>query len=187
MLSLVPPSQLLINQSVLHERCLFYAAGGTPHSRDFAWQELVMKLPAESTNRTLHMRRIFQITGWLLASAITVLSLVPPQYRPVTAAAHNVEHLAIFLSVGIAFGAGYPDRPWAVAIGLASFNGAIEIAQLWVPGRHARLIDFLVDITAACIGVGLVRVLVWRKGIGTCWELGGQRRNSGPRSRRTLN
>jgi len=133
------------------------------------------------------MRRIFLISGWLLASAITVLSLVPPQYRPVTAAAHNVEHLAIFLSVGIAFGAGYPDRPWAVAIGLASFSGAIEIAQLWVPGRHARLIDFLVDITAACIGVGLVRVLVWLKGIGTCWELGGQRRNSGPRSRRTLN
>src|SRR5262249_14218813 len=78
---------------------------------------LVTKLPAESTNRTLHMRRIFQIVGWLLASAITILSLVPPQYRLVTAAAHNLEHLAIFLSVGIAFGAGYPDRPWAVAIG----------------------------------------------------------------------
>jgi VanZ family protein len=126
------------------------------------------------------MRRNFQISGWLLASAITVLSLVPPQYRPVTAAGHILEHLAIFLSVGIAFGAGYPDRPWAVAIGLASFSGAIEIAQLWVSGRHVRLIDFLVDTTAACVGVGLVRVVVWLKGIG-CWELGGRRRNSGPR------
>jgi Hint domain len=56
-------------------------------------------------------------------------------------------HLAIFLSVGIAFGAGYPDRPRAVAIGLAGFSGAIEIAQLWIPGRHARLIHFLVDTT----------------------------------------
>ena len=62
-------------------------------------------------------------------------------------------------------------------------SGAIEIAQLWVPGRHARLIDFLVDTTAACIGIGLVRVVIWLKGIGTYWELGGQRRNSGPRSR----
>src|SRR2546429_9712162 len=44
-------------------------------------------------------------------ATITLLSLVPPQYRLVTAAAHNLEHLAIFLSVGIAFGAGYPDRP----------------------------------------------------------------------------
>jgi VanZ family protein len=112
------------------------------------------------------MRRIFQIAGWLLASAITILSLVPPQYRLVTAASHNLEHLAIFLFVGTAFGAGYPDRPWAVAIGLASFSGAIEIVQLWTPGRHARLIDFLVDTTAAWIGIGLVRVVVRLKGIG---------------------
>src|SRR5262249_2839422 len=52
---------------------------------------------ARLTRRTgpPHMRRIFLISGWLLASAITVLSLVPLQYRPVTGAAHNVEHLAI--------------------------------------------------------------------------------------------
>jgi len=88
------------------------------------------------------MRCIFQIAGWLLASAITILSLVPPQYRPVTpvaAASHNLEHLATFLFTGLAFGAGYPDRPWGVAFGLASFSGAIEIVQLWTPGRHARL------------------------------------------------
>jgi|SRR5215470_4556533 len=112
------------------------------------------------------MRRIFQIAGWLLASAITILSLVPPQYRLVTAASHNLEHLAIFLFAGIAFGAGYPDRPWVVAIGLASFSGAIEIAQLWVPGRHARLIDFLVDATAALIGVSLIRVVARLRGPG---------------------
>jgi VanZ family protein len=117
--------------------------------------------------RTSHMRRIFQTAGWLLASAITVLSLVPPQYRLVTVAAHNLEHLGIFLSVGIAFGAGYLDRPWAVAIGLASFSGAIEITQLWVPGRHARLIDFLVDTTATCIGIGLVGVVVRLKGLAS--------------------
>jgi VanZ like family len=112
------------------------------------------------------MRRIFQIAGWLLASAITILSLVPPQYRLVTAASHNLEHLAIFLFTGTAFGAGYPHRPWAVAIGLASFSGAIEIVQLWTPGRHARLIDFLVDATAALIGVSLIRVVVRLRGTG---------------------
>src|SRR5262245_55739412 len=124
------------------------------------------------------MRRIFLIAGWLLASAITILSLVPPHYRLVTAAAHNLEHLAIFLSVGIAFGAGYPDRPWAVAIGLAIFSGAIEIAQLWVPGRHARLTDFLVDTTAAFIGIGLVRVVVCLWWSGDCWAFGGMRHTS---------
>jgi VanZ family protein len=112
------------------------------------------------------MRFIFQIAGWLLASAITILSLVPPQYRLVTAASHNLEHLAIFLLAGIAFGAGYPDRPWTVAAGLTSFSGAIEIVQLWTPGRHARLIDFFVDATAALIGVCLVRVFVRLTGTG---------------------
>ena len=111
------------------------------------------------------MRRVFQIAAWLLVFAITILSLVPPPYRPVTAASHNLEHLAIFLAAGAAFAAGYPDRPWVLTIGLVTFCGAIEIAQLWIPGRHARLIDFLVDAAAACIGVAVGCVAVRLKGI----------------------
>ena len=104
------------------------------------------------------MQRVFQIAAWSLAFLIALLSVVPPSYRPVTAASHNLEHLAIYLSIGISFGAGYPVRPWIPAIGLASFCGVIEIAQLWAPGRHARLVDFLVDAAAACIGVGMACV-----------------------------
>ena len=33
-----------------------------------------------------------------------------------------------------------------------SFAGAIEVGQLSVSGRHARLSDFIVDAFAACIG-----------------------------------
>ena len=104
------------------------------------------------------MQRVFQIAAWSLAfliALIALLSVVPPSYRPVTAAS---EHLAIFLSTGLSFGVAYPARPWVLAIGLASFCGATEIAQLWVPGRHARLVDFLVDAAAACIGVGMACV-----------------------------
>jgi VanZ family protein len=106
------------------------------------------------------MQRIFQIAGWLLAAAITILSLVPPQYRVGTAAPHYLEHLAAFLLVGIAFAAGYRDRLRTVAIGLVSFSGAIELAQVWTPGRHARLIDLLVDATAALIGLTLIWLAV---------------------------
>jgi VanZ family protein len=31
-------------------------------------------------------------------------------------------------------------------------TGALELAQLWVPGRHARLEDFIVDALTACAG-----------------------------------
>jgi VanZ family protein len=105
--------------------------------------------------RTRPMQRTFQITAWTLAAGITALSLVPPTYRPTTAASHNFEHLVIFLAAGFVFGAGYPDRPWIVATGLATFCGAIEIAQMWAPGRHGRLSDFIVDAAAALLGLAM--------------------------------
>ena len=41
---------------------------------------------------------------------------------------------------------------------LVIFAGAIELAQFFVPGRHARLSDFIVDGLAACIGAALASV-----------------------------
>jgi VanZ family protein len=38
---------------------------------------------------------------------------------------------------------------------LVIFAGAIEFAQIFAPGRHARISDFLVDAFAACIGVAV--------------------------------
>ena len=94
--------------------------------------------------------------AWTLALAIVVLSLVPPSYRPVTETPHNFEHLAIFFLTGIAFGGGYPGRPFLIAVALVLFSGTVELMQQSVPGRHARLSDFLVDGTAAGFGTLLV-------------------------------
>ncbi len=44
---------------------------------------------------------------------------------------------------------------------MVAFAGAVEIAQLFVPGRHARMSDFIVDALAVCVGV-LTAVLVGR-------------------------
>ena len=102
-----------------------------------------------------HMQRIFQATAWLLARTIVVLSLGSPSVRPVTGAAHDLEHLLIFLATGTAFGLGYPRRGWLLTIALPTFAAAIETAQNWVPGRHAGMSDFLVDAATLCLGVGL--------------------------------
>src|SRR5262245_58506013 len=67
-----------------------------------------------------------------------MLSLGPPSIRPVTGAGHGLEHLLMFLATGVAFALGYPRRYWLLAIALLAFAAAIEIAQIWVPGRHAR-------------------------------------------------
>jgi VanZ family protein len=39
---------------------------------------------------------------------------------------------------------------WIVAVAACA---GIELAQLMVPGRHARVSDFIVDAAAACIGI----------------------------------
>lgn len=100
----------------------------------------------------LHAARI---ASWCLSAVITVLSLVPPNLRPETAAPHSLEHFAIFFATGIAFGLGYSRRPGIVAVALVIFAGAIEIAQKLVPGRHARWSDFIVDALALCVGVAM--------------------------------
>jgi VanZ family protein len=101
------------------------------------------------------MRLIFRVAAWFLLLAIVVLSVVPPTYRPVTPAPHDVEHLVIFLLMGLAFGLGYESRPVLQIIGLVAFSAGIEALQLYVPGRHARLSDFLVNAVSVAFGVGL--------------------------------
>jgi VanZ family protein len=78
---------------------------------------------------------------------------VPPNLRPTTDAPHDVEHAAAFLITGVLFGLAYPGREWILSIGAVLFCAMIEILQLYVPGRHARGIDFVVDVSAALAGV----------------------------------
>jgi len=105
------------------------------------------------------MTRLFQIFAWLCVAAIAVLSLVAPSWRPVTVLPHNLEHAAIFAIAGFLAGLGYPARPLRSFAGFVIFAGAIELAQIPVPGRHARFSDFVIDALAACAGVGAAFVI----------------------------
>jgi hypothetical protein len=100
--------------------------------------------------RDSRIRTICKAASWLLIFAIASLSLVPPAYRTVTHASQNAEHFAIFFAAGVSFGVGYPNRPIVSGLALLIFCAAIELAQQWVP----RLGDFVVDVSAVCIGVG---------------------------------
>lgn len=99
------------------------------------------------------MKRLFQGAAWVLLVAIVVLSVVPPDDRPVTPAPHVVEHWSIFFLMGLAFGLGYVRTPWRQSAELVAFSGAIELVQIAIPGRHSRLSDFVVDAASAAGGV----------------------------------
>ncbi len=106
-------------------------------------------------------RRLFQIAGWLCVALIAALSLVAPSMRPVTILPHDLEHAAIFALTGFALAAGYPNRTQLHMSGLVIFAAVVELAQVYAPGRHARMIDFVVDALSACLGVALAAALTW--------------------------
>jgi VanZ family protein len=110
--------------------------------------------------REASLQRVVRITAWSLAATIVVLSLVPSELRPETGVRHNLEHFFAFAATGAAFGLGYEARSGVREIRLIIFAGTVEIAQLFVSGRHARLSDFIVDalaISVASIAGSLIK------------------------------
>ena len=98
---------------------------------------------------------ICRVAGWSLAGLITIISLVPPNFRPETPLPHNIEHFAIFAAAGAAFGFGYSDKRKLAMVSLLAFAAGIEVAQKMVPGRHARMSDFIVDAISLLIAQGV--------------------------------
>jgi VanZ family protein len=96
-------------------------------------------------SRMIFLQKSVRLIAWSLLILIIALSLSPPQFRPETGAPHDFEHLAIFAACGFAFGLGYRRKSHFVAAVLIAFAGALELAQAFIPGRHARLTDFVVD------------------------------------------
>jgi hypothetical protein len=111
------------------------------------------------------IQQLSRVAAWLLLATIVVLSFVPPGLRPVTPAPHYAEHLGIFLVTGVAFGLGYAWSPVLQAAGLVAFSAAIELIQLGIVGRHARLTDFVVNAVSISVGVGIGWTLsmLWRR------------------------
>lgn len=107
------------------------------------------------------MTMLLRIFAWLLAAAVTFATLGPPWLRPQSSLSQDAEHALAFIVIGLAFGAAYSrHRLLAAAVGIFGI-GAIELLQLWAPGRHARFEDFAVDAAAACSGLVLAAALDW--------------------------
>jgi VanZ family protein len=106
---------------------------------------------------------ILRLFAWLLAAAVTLVTLGPPSLRPHSNFGQDGEHAFAFVLVGLAFGLAYTQRRVLTAAIAIAAIGTIEILQMWAPGRHARFEDFLVDALAACLGLTLAATLDWAK------------------------
>jgi VanZ family protein len=107
------------------------------------------------------LQTLFRLFAWLLVLVIIGLSVVPASARPVTSVGHNFEHLLIFALTGLTFKLGYSQLTWPLLLTMPAFAGGIELVQLAVPSRHARLEDFVVDALAAIAGVLVAHLGLW--------------------------
>jgi VanZ family protein len=107
------------------------------------------------------MTTLLRIFAWLLAVAVTFATLGPPRFRPHSDLGQDGEHALAFVLLGLAFGFAYTRNRLLTCVISLVMIGIIEILQLWAPGRHARLEDFVVDALAACVGLAVAAGLDW--------------------------
>ena len=105
----------------------------------------------------------FRAFAWLAVLAILILSLVPGEVRPSVLPGIYTEHFVAYAVAGSLLASGYLNSRSMLIIGiiLTICAGALETAQLWIPGRLSRPTDFAVSALGAWIGLGLIWLLRW--------------------------
>jgi VanZ family protein len=101
---------------------------------------------------------VARILAWIGLLAIVILSVVPAAERPVTEFKPQFEHFTAFALVGGAFAVGYDLSFGRLMILAIFFCGGIELLQVPLPTRHARVSDFIIDFVAMCFAFGFVRL-----------------------------
>jgi VanZ family protein len=111
----------------------------------------------------LSLTSTFRTAWWVGLAAIVVLSLVPGSERPQNALGlpGQYEHLLAYMLTAGAFGLAYRKTTIRVALLalLVICAALLETAQIWIPGRTARLIDFGTSSTGAGLGLLVAAVL----------------------------
>jgi hypothetical protein len=111
--------------------------------------------------KSVVLRCLFRTAGWACVVAIVVLSVVPGNERPHTGMPGQIEHVIAYCGTAILLGLGYPTAKarFGLVAMLALLAAALEVIQLWIPGRYSQFIGFAAGSAGACLGMLAVAVL----------------------------
>lgn len=102
-----------------------------------------------------------RIIAWVGVIGLAVASWTPGQEMIRTGFNTRLERTTAYLMAGIAVLAAYPQKPlWLIAVLLGGYAGVLELGQMYVPGRHAALLDWLASsggVVCACVMVFFCR------------------------------
>jgi len=87
------------------------------------------------------------------ALSLVILTVIPAVERPVAGFRPSLEHFLAFGVAGLIFGLAYPQHLRVNLFSAVAFALALEVAQIPLPTRHPRLKDFIIDASAACLGI----------------------------------
>lgn len=100
------------------------------------------------------MSRLFSVVAGALSLAfVAFATLSPIELRPTTELGIGGEHLAAFAVIAAFLTFAFPKRAWQILVVVVVAAIFLEMAQLYVPGRHARWIDGATKIFGSLIGV----------------------------------
>lgn len=106
-----------------------------------------------------------RIIGWSLAVAIAVLSLMPSTARPSAFGLPGLlQHLAAYSVTGFFLTVGTCSHHWRLGIVafLFAFAAAMEVGQMFVPGRTPGFLDILAGGLGGAAGCVLTMLLKHR-------------------------
>src|SRR5262249_21467402 len=77
------------------------------------------------------------------------------QRRPYTGLTVQFDHGIAYSGTAGLLGLGYPTTEvrFEIVAMLALLAAVLEVAQLWVPGRHSQFIDFAMSSGGTCLGM----------------------------------
>jgi glycopeptide antibiotics resistance protein len=76
----------------------------------------------------------------------------------------ELDHVLAFAALGLVAYFAWRCRTWQAAVGFGSIAVAIELVQLWIPGRDAAVSHALLDTVGGVIGFSLARALSYACG-----------------------
>ncbi|MGL4288889.1 MAG: VanZ family protein [Phreatobacter sp.] len=99
------------------------------------------------------VRRV-RVVAWGATCLIGLASVVPGDFELRTGAPSVLEHFLAYALAGGLFGFAYVHRPLVIAAAVLVIGAfALELAQIFVPGRTPRLLDALVSSGGAAAGL----------------------------------
>ena len=109
------------------------------------------------------LQKMLKPASWVMILGLVIVTVVPANERPATGFQHDIEHFLAFALAGLTFGLAYAQSTRVNLLSAFVFTLALELSQIPLATRHARLRDFMVDAAAACLGIVIVHF--WRRWI----------------------